>query len=532
MWNAAPGASIGIPTGERFFVVDVDRLDALGELPHELPATWTVRTPSGGLHYWYLAAEGITNSPGGLPEDIHVRGEGGYVLAPPSPGYTVESRSPMAEAPAWLLEMIQGSEPVRGEAKQRSRKRSQEPHGGPIPEGERNRTLFFEALDRKDAGLSHAEVLERIRDANGGRCSRPLDAGEVERIVKSAMRYPVRSGRPTPELREAVGELVGAWWDHPWRGLGGQSDRDVLRVLLELALRYGRLNDDGSVDVSASVRSVSLAAGVSFVTISRGCTRRLAEWVEKLPADRAEHSATWRLSAPSLPANTNSTERVAGLVLTTRDASPTLPEETPCWRHRGLVGKGAGGVEALLELHGPMRRDEVAEVLGWKNARELERRYLRLLERRGLAEKLEDGLYALAEDHADQVETVKDARYAVLLKGERWEWDALAETWEWSPDLYGRTRSEDERYEEDAAAYERQREEFRAELVRRKLEREETEDAAFEELVPASSAMLSASRAGRYLLARGWRRSSRWEWAHPDTGEVMMVDRAIGGGAA
>jgi hypothetical protein len=326
---------------------------------------------------------------------------------------------------------------------------------------------------------------------------------------------------------EAVRGLVGDWWEHPWKGLGGQSDRDVVRTLLELALRYGRLNGDGSVDVSASVRSVSLAASVSYQTVSGGCTRRLAEWVEKLPADRAEHSATWRLSAPSRPPNTNSTERGGAVVFKERDASLALPEETPCWRHRGLVGKGAGGVEALLEMRGPMSRDEVAAALGWKNAREVERRYLRLLERRGLAELREDGRYALVEGHAEAVEEIQAAPYAVLLCGERWEWDALSETWEWEPDVYGASRSEDERTEADAAAHVRHREEFRAELVWRELEQYDTEDAAFEELIPATSTMLSANRTGRYLLARGWQRLSRREWAHPATGEVMPIDRAM-----
>jgi hypothetical protein len=192
-----------------------------------------------------------------------------------------------------------------------------------------------------------------------------------------------------------------------------------------------------------------------------------------------------------------------------------------------LVGKGAGGVEALLELHGAMSRDEVAAALGWKNAREVERRYLRLLERRGLAELREDGRYALVEGHAEAVEEIQAAPYAVLLCGERWEWDAFSETWEWEPDVYGANRSEDERTEAEAAAHVRHREEFRAELVRRELERYDTEDAAFEELTPATPVMLSASLAGRYLLTRGWRRLSRYGWAHPETGELLTIDRAM-----
>ncbi len=50
-WNSKPGASIGMPTGKEsgVFVLDQDRLDALGELPGELPPTLTASTPRGGF---------------------------------------------------------------------------------------------------------------------------------------------------------------------------------------------------------------------------------------------------------------------------------------------------------------------------------------------------------------------------------------------------------------------------------------------------------------------------------------------------
>src|SRR5215212_4915774 len=81
-WTRYPHALIGMPTGERsgVFVVDVDRLTALMELPGALPRTRTARTASGGLHFYFKHAPGVRNSPGGLPKDIDVRGEGGYVI--------------------------------------------------------------------------------------------------------------------------------------------------------------------------------------------------------------------------------------------------------------------------------------------------------------------------------------------------------------------------------------------------------------------------------------------------------------------
>lgn len=88
---------IGIVTGieSNLFVVDVDVADgkpglanwqALVELHGDAP-TYTVRTGSGGLHFYYLMPDGVEvrNSAGNrLGEGIDVRGEGGFVVAPPT----------------------------------------------------------------------------------------------------------------------------------------------------------------------------------------------------------------------------------------------------------------------------------------------------------------------------------------------------------------------------------------------------------------------------------------------------------------
>ena len=527
-WNRWPEARIGLPTGEKFFVVDVDRLEALGELPAELPATWTVETPRDGLHYYFAAVEGITNSPGNLPAGIDVRGRGGYVIGPPSPGYKVVDRTPMDEAPNWLLDLIRAPRKPEPETLRNGRKPTSS-NGEPIPKGSRNGTLFFRALEIKDGGASASEVLDGLREENRRRCDEPLPNEEVARIAASASRYPIRSGDQSPELREAVSELTRMWWDRRWKGIGGQSDRDVYRVLLELASRYGRLGADGSVEISASVRCLALAASVSYQTVSGGCTRRLedAELVEKRNPANPAHSATWRLIAPSRVPNTPSNPAPPALVFGSRDA---LPTETPTWRHRGLVAKGAAGVEAVLEVRGPMTRDEVAEFVGWSNASEVERRYLRRLEDLGLAEKIGDK-WRLAVDHRDNVEEIKATPYSVLLRRETSETDHATGEVIHEPEVRGRFLSENERDEETAEKHEEQRSDYRA--FRLVVDRPEDETVAFEELTPAPPDMFGETLVGRVLLSSGWARfdgdtrAERRLWSNPETGEVVPIDRAV-----
>jgi hypothetical protein len=112
-----PGAAmIGVPTGQGagFFVVDLDvknggqGLEWLAANQHRLPRTRTHKTRSGGQHLLFQWPEGRTvrNSASRIAPGVDVRGNGGYIIAPPSPDYEVADASALAEAPPWLLAMI------------------------------------------------------------------------------------------------------------------------------------------------------------------------------------------------------------------------------------------------------------------------------------------------------------------------------------------------------------------------------------------------------------------------------------------
>jgi Bifunctional DNA primase/polymerase, N-terminal len=88
-WTRHPQANIGLATGHRFDVLDVDG-PAGAQAIRELAATHgfqssgpLVRTGGGGWHL-YLAPTGLGNvCPAGLAH-VDWRGRGGYVVAPPS----------------------------------------------------------------------------------------------------------------------------------------------------------------------------------------------------------------------------------------------------------------------------------------------------------------------------------------------------------------------------------------------------------------------------------------------------------------
>lgn len=70
-----------------------------------LPPTRVHATRNGGRHYLFRAKEFPNCKPS---KGVEVKGEGGYIILPPSPGYTVESRG-LSEAPAKLVESLKAA---------------------------------------------------------------------------------------------------------------------------------------------------------------------------------------------------------------------------------------------------------------------------------------------------------------------------------------------------------------------------------------------------------------------------------------
>lgn len=121
-WAQWPNAMIGVPMGSvsGVFCVDLDKKIGVDGV-----ATWASlqsihgvsqqtrvhRTPSTGLHLIYLFQQSIRNIPlHKLGPGIEIKGEGGYIVVPPSKmadgkEYTSNDVAPV-EAPGWLLKMI------------------------------------------------------------------------------------------------------------------------------------------------------------------------------------------------------------------------------------------------------------------------------------------------------------------------------------------------------------------------------------------------------------------------------------------
>lgn len=96
-WQKYPNANIGLATGsvsQNVFVIDLDidedrGIDGYHSLEDwqrehgDFPETWTAITGRGGYHLYYRGNGKIKNR-AGIIDGVDIRGNGGYVVAPPS----------------------------------------------------------------------------------------------------------------------------------------------------------------------------------------------------------------------------------------------------------------------------------------------------------------------------------------------------------------------------------------------------------------------------------------------------------------
>lgn len=189
-WGMWPRSNIGLCTGAAFVVLDIDSPDAEAQLEimgYEVPESLQVRT-GRGRHVYLKGDVSIRNRAALLGEKgVDIRGEGGYVVAPPSlheNGRVYEFENdevPMAGIPQWMRDLHGKKErkPVDAGSEEE------------IPEGGRNDELARVAGSYRAKGLGFAEIYALLRDVNARRCKPPLPDDEVRKVAESIAKYPV-----------------------------------------------------------------------------------------------------------------------------------------------------------------------------------------------------------------------------------------------------------------------------------------------------------------------------------------------------
>lgn len=263
-WAGAPcDLNVGVVTGAEsgIFVLDVDPKnggpEALAELEtkhRKLPPTLTARTGSAGTHYIFRHPGGLVrNSASKIGKGLDIRGDGGYIVAPPSNhksgGFYAWSPDPWipCEAPAWLVNLVRSEptpelhdtpsgEPASAELLEHARKRLE--RHGPAVEGQGGDQHTFVAAsilvndyDLNDTDAlpllfywnltctpvwDPAELLEKFQNAknhaNGQRGAERRNFEQMQALNAFLASDPapeVASDDPLAKARELVREALG-----------------------------------------------------------------------------------------------------------------------------------------------------------------------------------------------------------------------------------------------------------------------------------------------------------------------------------
>lgn len=203
-WTKHPNAGIGVATGSasNLIVIDLDIDDTKDlngyeelrkwEKEHgELPETVTAITGRGGNHlYFHYEGSDIKNR-AGILEGVDVRGEGGYVIAPPSP-------HPNGTEYAWELppdeyQVADLDENVLLFLLYKEAKENADSETFQMPDviesGTRNDILYRLACSLQAKGLPDAAIIEAVMATNLEKCDVPIDRAEVELLCSSAFSY-------------------------------------------------------------------------------------------------------------------------------------------------------------------------------------------------------------------------------------------------------------------------------------------------------------------------------------------------------
>ena len=271
-WRRWPNASVIVVTGELsgLLVMDIDPRSGgdeslLGLNP--IPPTVTTITGGGGQHFWfqYPKGSGITIGSGLLP-GIDWRGEGGYVVAPPSlhmsgrpyewePGFGPDEH-PFATLPTDIMALLQGPKSsskatpfasqsdgmdimpyITGEAR--------------LPAGQRNHMLAAIAGHLLGTGSTPEAALGTLwliaQQAETGPGFEPLTLREVQQTLASIHRAETRKREAATALHDAsvlarietlggddVTELARA----AWRELGVPNVIDWVKLTSAEGIDY------------------------------------------------------------------------------------------------------------------------------------------------------------------------------------------------------------------------------------------------------------------------------------------------------
>lgn len=203
-WAKWPNANLAVATGARsgVVVIDVDPargglegLDALMAEAGPIPDSAVVHTGGDGLHYFLRVPDRPVKSRNNFRSGIDIRGDGGYVVVPPSlhrSGSRYEWVSPMITLPPIPGPLLDLLAPlplpeVRPDSTSQNLESTSSVLGG-VPQGQRDDALFRYACRLRGKNLSYDEAKRLVLEAAAS-CTPPFPVVDAVKKLDQAFKY-------------------------------------------------------------------------------------------------------------------------------------------------------------------------------------------------------------------------------------------------------------------------------------------------------------------------------------------------------
>ena len=263
LWRKFPTAMIGIVTGEvsEIFVIDCDTLDGYRAIQKLIPDALVfpvARTPRGGWHLYFIFPAGskLTIGAGVIP-GVDFRGNGGYIIAPPSVNGTGSAYSwaeglsiDDVELPS-LPRAIERVLKNNNEYYKERYKTADSDTARMFVEGRRDNDLFHVANVLTKGGMPAAEIVQVLENLIISWGEKPDKKWIDEKIESAKTRNIKREISVTQTIEEWVGVTSGYFsitdCHKALQGVTG-ANQNVIRVLLHRLSQRGIIEKHGNKD--------------------------------------------------------------------------------------------------------------------------------------------------------------------------------------------------------------------------------------------------------------------------------------------
>ncbi len=313
-------------TSRNLFVIDCETQDALQyhmeQLRQRRIPLWVVRTARGG-HIYLRAKDGeVHNVSSGILPDAEIKGQGGYVLGPPSvhpsgalyewlhrEGQEIPSIHssqidwlrdnggswvPLTVTASGMYTPGQWKQPRPKRTKLSRRTQDYLNTGHTLPEGSRNNRLFAAACDLAGNGYTQSETLKHVLPIA---TSSGLPEREARATIASAYSQQRSPSRPQ---ENSESDENSSWWtmllwvtNHRWEGRVGSSERVLMLALIERA----RVSSNENGVFRGSIRELAELAHMGSGTVQRRLkSLRNKEIIFHCGSDQSSNASLWKFN--------------------------------------------------------------------------------------------------------------------------------------------------------------------------------------------------------------------------------------------